>query len=631
MNMRMLIAVLAYCSAAALCACSGGAPASPGTPTPGSADPGADDRTEAQKAFDTALEDAQKKLTAARTNVASAVALAAAANTAAERTAATAALSNVRTGLADAVAAINALTAPSGDVTRLGRAVRAATAADAALTADTAKLATGEMELIAKFAWYRQRLARYQLRNGEVAMPSEGGREGAHVKIERIPRTIDTSATDSTQIANPAAFKRETFKTVVYADGKEMFSASGDEFKVEGYTNTDGGVYNRDLHTYAGLKLTREGIVIRTGGTMPSGVHFSQWHTDYADTRRDITKYVNDNSPPHSRNGWDLVLTFGEPHTMSVPVGEPGRNHRSNWTGNADFYWRSFVPAAPSQLETDGDYYDSRAFNQPDGYKDLGTYEVWLSNYVGVNANLEPVAGSGDNPHSIDDEPYYLKYAAYGLFVFTADRETFRDGSSGHKGRIQTMHLGYSAFADEDGQRTTDIGTAITSAKFRGQTLAHAFTGTHAFPDFRDSKLLRGDATLTVTIPETGGGTIEGDLKNFEEWTGGTWKAFTSDFSVDLQSAAITDAGTFSGAAAASSTARTADFPARLPIGHASYSFSGGLNTGGAFKGSFYGPRDDSADLEVAGSWTTGTGISPKWSIFGSFAAKQRPAAAPGN
>ena len=629
MNTRILIAALACGSAVALGACSGGAPASPTAPGP--TDPGTEDRTDAQRAFDTALEDAQKALAAARTNVTSAAALATAAETDGERIRATAALSAARKELADAVAAIKALTPPPGDVNRRGRAVAAATAADAALTADAAKLTTGEMELTATFAWYRQRLARYQLRNGEAAMPSEGGRQGANVKIERIPRTIDTSATDSTQIVNPAAFTSGTFKTVAYADGKEMFSVSGDEFKVEGYTNTDGGVYNRDLHTYAGLKLTREGIVIRTGGTQPADVHFSQWHTDYADTRRDITKYVNDNSPPHSRNGWDLVLTFGEPHTMSVPVGEPDRNHRSSWTGNGDFYWRSFVPAAPSQLETDGDYYDSRAFNQPDGYKDLGTYEVWLSNYVGVNANLEPVAGSGDNPHHIDDEPYYLQYAAYGLFVFTADRETFRDGSNGHKGRIQTMHLGYSAFADEDGKRTTDIGTAITSAKFRGQTLAHAFTGTHAFPDFRDSKLLRGDATLTVTIPETGSGTIEGDLENFEEWTGGRWKAFTTDFSVELRSAAITDAGTFSGSAAPTPSGRTVDFPARLPVGHGSYSLSGGLNGGGAFKGSFYGPRDDSADLEVAGSWTTGTGISPKWSIFGSFGAKQRPAEASGN
>ena len=121
-------------------------------------------------------------------------------------------------------------------------------------------------------------------------------------------------------------------------------------------------------------------------------------------------------------------------------------------------------------------------------------------------------------------------------------------------------------------------------------------------------------------------------MENFEEWTGSAWKGLVSDFSVDLRSAAITAAGTFSGAAVASSAAKSENFPALVPVGHRNFHLSGGLNSGGEFKGSFYGPRDDSADLEVAGSWSVGTGPGNaiKWEIYGSFGAKQKPAATPG-
>ena len=200
------------------------------------------------------------------------------------------------------------------------------------------------------------------------------------------------------------------------------------------------------------------------------------------------------------------------------------------------------------------------AFLQPDGFKDLGTYQVWLSNHVGVKRNLEPAAGreiacpDGSRGTSCpeDDEQLYLEYAAYGLFVYTADPETFRAywpngqpvGTNGRQGRVQGLNFGYSAFADEENKRTTDIGKPITGGKFQGQALAYAYKGTATPPTISNEfKMLRGDATLTVTIPKTGDepGTIKGTLNNFKEWTAAGWTAYGTDFNVSLTSADIMD------------------------------------------------------------------------------------------
>jgi len=188
----------------------------------------------------------------------------------------------------------------------------------------------------------------------------------------------------------------------------------------------------------------------------------------------------------YGRNGWDLDIVFDEP-TIRFAA-----DRDTSWTGNGDFYWTSVVRADPSQLETGGAYYDPRAFGQPDGYKDLGTYEVWLPNHVGVLArNLESAASSGmvtfpdgsrgaSFPH--DDVHHYLKYAAYGLFIYAPDLETFRGsgrdaGYNGHVGRNHTLHFGYLAFGTGAGQKTADIGEAIAGGEFRGYTLAYEVLG----------------------------------------------------------------------------------------------------------------------------------------------------------
>ena len=655
------------CSAAFLLgACSGGNPAGTSSGSDAVETPGAAARDAVTLADEASLARANDQYAAAQAavNAATAAVETAATGSEADRAEARRLVEAARTAIDAAVTAAEAAVtaAADGSDADIGNAARARDRANALRTSQTGVLDNA----LASFAWYTIALARIQTPMGEAAMPPSAG-DGITVEIERIDRTVPTSPTDSTPMVNPKAFSSSTFKDVPYADDKLVFSVAdddegGDEFKVDGYIVRIDGNRIIDTTMFTGLKLTGDGIVIRTGGAFANSrfpTYNGGYYADYTDMRRNITRNVNHgfiNNGPWSLNGWDLKLTFGDPQV--TPVARGGGSV-SDWMGNGAFYWKSIVPADSRQTETDGVYYDSRSFRQPDEFKDLGTYEVWLSNYLGVaDPRVEPVAGSGvvrcpDGTMGTscpgDDIHHYLKYAAYGLFIYTVDTETFNSGTyrDSQIGRLQTLHFGYSAFASEDGKKTTDIGTAITGAKFTGQTLAYAFTGDPSRSYSRASRLLRGDATLTVNIPKSGTGTIEGDLNNFEKWTGSHWQPMTSGFTVRLNRADISDDGTFSGGTSASGINLTGragtggtstspvDFPSTLDynsVAGSDYDNSGGLvGTGGGYKGSFYGPRSDSADLEAAGSWRVSSSYWSRWVVFGSFAAKQKPAATPGS
>ena len=135
-----------------------------------------------------------------------------------------------------------------------------------------------------------------------------------------------------------------------------------------------------------------------------------------------------------------------------------------------------------------------------------------------------------------------------------------------------------------------------------------------------EHKLLRGDVTLTVNIPRgSGTGSLQGTMNNFQRWNeeNKIWTAYVDNFTVALNSAAIGESGTFSGATRATPAA-----------GFNSVTAPGV----GVYKGSFYGPRAEADELEIAGSWTVGTTLGPLdnlKTILGSFGAKQRPAATP--
>ena len=554
-------------------------------------------------------------------------------------------IADARSKLAAAVEAAEVAVAVADDPAALGRAARALDRASDCRSAQETVL----MNARESFAWYRRNLVRHTFANGDVAVP----REGTNVAmITRIPRTIPTSATDSTPKANPDAFTSATFKDVMYADGKRVFSVidddgGGDEFKVDGYVGWRASSFGVSESMHTGLKLKTAGLVIRTGGTgqdIPYIGFESGFISDYTDTRRNITTWANDGDGDavldvlYGQNGWDLEITFDEPQTRSAGSGD------ANWTGNGDFYWKSLVPADPSQLDTQGDHYDPRAFGQPEGFKDLGTYEVWLSNHLGVaNANLEPVEGSGvvvcaDGSRGTscpdDDTHHYLKYAAYGLFVYAPDLGTFRgsgaaEGFNGHLGRTHTLHFGYAAFGTEEGQKTADIGEAIAGGEFHGHALALEILGDQnleilgdpTLPEVQDSTpvqtgLLRGDVALIVSIPkESGLGSVEGTISNFQQWSDRNkyWAAYVDDFTVVLTKTVISESGTFGG------KLRT------MPRGGV---FGRGA---GNYKGSLYGPRADANDLEIAGSWVVNIGQRDDRfkDIYGSFGAKQRPTGTP--
>lgn len=586
----------------------------------------------------TELSEANEAYSAAETAVGTAlmaVQQATAARTSAARKAATDAIEAARRALDDAVTKAEAAVAAAEGAAAVGEATRALNKANSYRTARETELDAARVS----FAWYSRVLLRQTIANGDVAVP----RSGTNVAtITRIPRTIPTSATDETQKVNPDAFTSTSFKDIMYANGKEVFSVAddddgGDEFKVDGYVSSRGATLSIDETIYTAVKLTDAGLVIRTGGSgqdAPYDATFTRTKSDSTDFRRKITTWANDTNGDSNvdasdgirgQNGWDLAIAFDEPQTRYAGNGD------TSWTGNGDFYWKSIVRADASQLETDGQYYDSRAFFLLGDYRDLGTYEVWLSNHLGVvDKKLEPVAGAGvvtcpDGSIGLscpfDDENLYLKYAAYGLFIYAPDLETFRDTTNvivtnrynGHVGRINTIHFGYSAFGSGDGQGTTDIGKAITSGEFHGRTLAYEVVSdqVNPSPPFA-TKLLRGDVTLTVTIPKgSGTGSLEGTMDNFQQWNTENkyWAAYTDNFRVTLNSVAIDESGTFSGIVGAT--------PAT------------GLGSSGAgvYKGSFYGPRADANDLEVAGSWSIGAAdlFHANKDLYGSFGAKQKP------
>ena len=528
------------------------------------------------------------------------------------------------------------------------------------------------------FLWFTRALARQTVADPDFRVPrgtttDDDGAVVSRATIVRTPRTKDTSATDDTQVANtdPAPIKNDgtTFKLVPYASDKVLFSSnarhSGAEtFKVEGYINSlstsVGATPAAAAAGHTGLRLTNSGLVIRYGGV----------GADWTDTRKKLNAAVG----TIGANGWDLTIMFGNPQTLSAAGGSV-----RSWQGNGDFYWKARVDADSTQL-TGGDNYVAGMLTQPDGYKNLGTYEVWLSNHIGVNQGLEPVEGAGvvtcfddslssanGNACPDDDVQLYLNYAAYGMFLYTADESGLNFAAGGidtSGGRVQSLNFGYSAFENKANRRTTNIGEAITGGTFTGQTIAVAYRGDVSRsrtlehgnePRSIFSKLVRGDVELTVTIPKTtGSGTIFGHIDGFEEWDAvdSRWKSNAGEAKgitlVNLPDAAaryrgtITRVNLYSGSVGtgADINANTGEFTGKAQavgtrLANVLNDHTASPNNQyGAFRGNFYGPLATPNDLEVAGTWRLGgmsEGSRAKWSISGSFGAKQAAAPASSN
>ncbi len=604
-----LMAVIACGAALALGACAGGAPAptTPTTPPDGPSDPGTDTRTQPQKDFDKALTDAQAALATARTGVTAAVALADAADTAALRTAASTALREARTALETAVATIKALTAPVGDPNRRGRAVAAATAADDALDADGPKLTAAERTVAAAGAWS----------SGKAGYPRADNRAAASTRALPSPafsvvrRNRNTGA--ATDADHADLLDSDSFPVVQYASGKHLIAegqATGGEWLLMrgveigpkgagngGDERTSNDQYIVTGHTgssmIAGMKITPTGLQVQLGGKWTGGLDFM----------RDLAVRVPANAANAAGvddEGWDLTLAFGAPGVAP--------------DGNGDFYW-----SAPLYIHETQRNQNKQPVSGTNSYRasKLGTYEVWLANFLSATYGREPTRGG---IHPSDDSATYLKYAAYGSMTF-APEPGF--SGAGQYGRVHAFHVGYEAFEDEDGKKTTDISSAnaISSGKFVGVTTGFTLPTVHLlndryFTDVSGAKRIRGDVELTATISDTSGNnSISGSIKGVEYWDAATasWRTYSalSADGIALVSSTITDDGTFAGAgnsahdARASSAARAFD--------------------GGTWGGAFYGPH---GELEVAGSWWLFAkhSVGPDEALIGSFGAKHQPA-----
>ncbi len=598
-----LIAALACGAALALGACSGGGnPAGPAAPTtPDPADPAAPDgKTDPEKAFDDALAEAERDLAAARRLVDAAERAAAAAGTDAARTAAQMDIDEARDALAAAVRAAKALSAPAGDYDRIGAAAIQVDNAEAAQAADEAKLRMAE----GSTGWAG---------SSALVIGKEILRPAPEVTLIRRDNHRNTDGTDAATL-----LKDDDIPAVMHEAGKIVMSdglgSSGDRLRMRGIPITHalrndvpgddkqylgygslprpvlyldppgGGNDGTEPKLVAGLTIEPSRLVVELGGKGATGIdlrrvgsYASPWHT-FTDG---------------SRGGYDLELDFGRPSASPE--------------GNAEHYWNAALMPSPEYLE---DY--SSVFKDGERVLPLGAYALRLSNHAGLDRNLE----DPDDPAASaeDDVNHYLSYAAYGHMEFRyrlAEQDRVLPTQ-----RTFPFHVGYDAFKDEEGMKTTDVADEIAKGTFKGRTMASQFAivsnysggGIGAWPLLTGALYLRlrGDVELTATISGTAAdNTVSGKIKNLESWDAkGYWEDYTTiSGDLPLMASNITAAGSFAGVVDTTSVSTTF--------------------TEGGYKGNFYGPP---ASLEAAGIWYLQDGdnsfaTARNLSIVGSFGA----------
>ena len=225
-------------------------------------------------------------------------------------------------------------------------------------------------------------------------------------------------------------------------------------------------------------------------GTTGSG----KWHgcyTDLPDATVDCGNWIHD----------DVKITFGRP--------SPAPHGHYAW------YWNTRIPL-PTGTSADDENIKAAWDRSYIEARDLGSYELWMTNLARIDKNLENAEGP---PYTTDDEEQFLSHAAYGLLLYNDNIASFKT-----VGRLTGYHFGYDAFADSADVRTTDIDNAV-SATFRGATMAQMvmnLTGPSPSQPLRVD--LRGDIELSASIGGTSGGTISGVISGFEMLgPDGTW------------------------------------------------------------------------------------------------------------
>ena len=229
-------------------------------------------------------------------------------------------------------------------------------------------------------------------------------------------------------------------------------------------------------------------------GTADDGANNGKWDGCWTlpDPTLDCTNWIHD----------DMQVTFGAPS--------------ASLSGVTAFYWNTRIPFPDgSSVDTPHIAEKIAGHDAVRADADMGTYELWLSNFGGVDRGLEPSVGF----HPDDDVDRFLEYAAYGLFTYTDLIVSARG-----PGRQQALHFGYDAFADEDGLKTTDIEEDDTiTATFRGATMAHQYLAMGTTSPVRVD--IRGDILLNARIG-SGANKISGEITNLaKREVGGSWVA----------------------------------------------------------------------------------------------------------
>ena len=263
----------------------------------------------------------------------------------------------------------------------------------------------------------------------------------------------------------------------------------------------------------------------------------------------------------------DLTITFGKP--SQAP------------DGSAAWHWRARVELPEGQDASKITALENRA------NKDLGQYDLWLSNHAGFDEGVVLMDGKekakDQGSAANDDHHRYLSHAAYGMFQQLDNINAY--GTKRPKyGRSQAYHAGYDAFADAKDARTSDLEKQIVGT-FEGRTMAHALVANRPVDNASSQfESLRGDINLKANIGGTGEGAnkIKGTINNLEYFDSGGWNKGYEVSEVSLSSSEIAPNGSYEGKA-------TADTE-----GAKTYS------AGGSFSGNFYGPRDKP---ETAGWW----------------------------
>ncbi len=655
--MRYVILVATSCVALSLAACSGGGAPSSGAPTPS-------EPTNGGGAVGGDYDSARTAVQSVLAEIAAIEGLPV--DTAAQREAARARAAAARTRFDRALAALRS----AAEDLAAGSQARAA--ADSYLRGIT-------------LADIPSRLSAAALRAADTWADIEGPTQIAITNpppsavFERFPR----AQADGTVIPASDRLSVRT-EAVMHSAGKTVFSSDGtgvtDELPMRSLTLRTAGAPGRRGDWYL---QGRDGTPDRTGNTdgvlnysveiTPGGlVYKAGGNAIYYDFQRRF-------DVGGSADAWFGVGPDGESGTDDDGAWSKGLDTPTNWvhddikltfgspsepnSGVNAFYWNTRIPfpegttwETPAIVTKISDHGIAR----PDS--DLGFYDLWISNFGGVDRGLENTDGT---PHPSDDKTNFLEYAAYGLFMYVDTLVSSRTA-----GRQQGFHFGYDTFADEDDLRTTDIAAGDTvEATFSGATTAIQYLLVKTLHPNRHE--LRGDITLNARIG-SGANKISGQITNLERRASdGSWSVFDNvvrgyraeDVNADRLVLAgkdypfvnvprVDDPNTATDESTGTQDSYPSDYSAHGATINADGSYEGGVflqtwdpytqvwyekswdfdsyrsasTTGqnSIFGGTIYGPRDGNfEDIETAGYWFLyGDKRVDKWGgIIGSYGA----------